>query len=141
MLALLLLACGKDASGPPDSAHSEHSGGDDSEDPPPVLGCIVGVARDDSNVGEPKAPVQAWSPGECELLSETETDLGGGFCLDGVRVGGVEVQVSHAAGRCAWVHSHTVLVEAEGDCSDLSTCLDVGTWFECYADTAVCGTE
>ncbi len=142
MKFLLMIACTSGASNDT-SSEGEVRGRKDTADtaPEPVYGCLRGNARDDYNVGEMNVPVRVFAPDTCEILAEGEGDVGGDFCVDGVPVGVVEVQVLYAAGRCDWWHGHIQQVAAVGDCETPATCIDLETLFECYGETPVCDTE
>jgi len=142
MNLLLIIACWGETS---DDTSLQGEGRDhrDSVDtaPTPVYGCLRGSARDDYNVGEINVPVRVFAPDTCELLAEASGDVGGAFCVDGVPVGMVEVQVLYAEGRCNWWHGHVQHIAAVGDCETPTTCVDLETLFECYGDTPICETE
>ena len=133
MLGLLLLACTKPE--PVDSTPPADS--DPVEDiDPRVTTCVEGVVRDFDNKGLPDAPVRVFHAPTCELLTETTTLGGGGFCID-VPLGELEIQVMYAD-RCAWWQSWFASPTEEASCDTGEGCIDAGVFYECDGEEISC---
>jgi len=145
-MLLIWLAC----TSPKDQVASDSSSStDDSDDSDTLLvpsdACVSGVARDFDNIGAPYAQLKAWDPSDCSLLAEGTADVGGVFCIAVPKETTFELQVLYEpAERCAWWHGHTVTSLGLGDCLDSGSsgpCVELGTLFECEAETAICSAD
>ncbi len=132
-MLLILLACTKapveDTDRPQDSEEPERVD-------PRVTTCIEGVVRDFDNKGLADAPVRVFHAPTCELLAETTTLGGGGFCVD-VPLGELEIQVMFAD-RCAWWQSWSASPSEEASCDTGEGCVDVGVLYECAGAEVSC---
>ncbi len=132
-MLLVLLAC------TPKPVDSSAPG--DSEEPieevdPRVTTCVEGVVRDFDNKGLAEAPVRVFHAPTCELLAETSTLAGGGFCID-VPLGELEIQVMYAD-RCPWWQAWPASPTEEASCDTGEGCVDVGVFYECAGSDVTC---